>query len=164
MGRWALADGRRFDNDCRVPAATILDRSAPPSRAALLSAIGPARRHWIRLEEFVRAQYGLEGETIQSGGDAWSMRFRRSGKALFTLIPRGGGFTALVVVGPSAWDAAAQLDLTAQTKAAWEAAHPYHDGRWLWLDVVNENVAADVERLVRLKSPPPTRRRPAVSA
>jgi hypothetical protein len=60
-----------------------------------------------------------------------------------------------VVIGPTAWEAAAAADLSPTTKAAWESAHPYPDGRWLWLDVTDEGVAADVVMLVELKSPPP---------
>jgi len=50
---------------------------------------------------------------------------------------------------------------SASTRAAWDAARPYPDGRWLWLDVVDDRVVTDIERLVALKSPPPKRRRVA---
>lgn len=131
---------------------------------SVLDALGPTRRHWLRLVEFAQSQYGVEGERMPERGEiGWSLRFRRSGKSLFTLIPRVGGFTALVVVGPSAWEAAETLDLAPQTRVAWDAAHPYHDGRWLWLDVTSERVAHDVERLVTLKSAPPKRRRVVVA-
>jgi hypothetical protein len=87
------------------------------------------------------------------------MRYRRSGKALFTLIPRRGGVQALVVVGPTVWAAAGDVELSPATRAAWDLAHPYPDGRWLWLDVASDAVAADIECLVTLKSAPPKRRK-----
>lgn len=140
------------------------DKERPPSRDELLSAVGAARGRWLRLDEWAREAYGVEGEPLFFGRDSgWCVRYRRSGKALFTLLPRHDGLGALVVIGPSAWQNAAAVELSPATRAAWDAAHPYPDGRWLWLDVTTEQVAADVERLVALKSPPPVRRRRALA-
>jgi hypothetical protein len=138
------------------------DKDVPPSREELLSAVGAARGRWLRLDEWARETYGVEGEPLFFGRDSgWCLRYRRSGKALFTLTPRHGGFGALVVIGPRAWEDVATVELSPATRTAWNAAHPYPDGRWLWLDVTTEQVAADIERLVALKSPPPVRRRRA---
>jgi hypothetical protein len=136
------------------------DRTLPPSPDELRGAVGRAQERWMQLEDWVRETYGIEGEPIFFGRDSgWCLRFRRSGRALFTLIPRIDGFGALVVIGPSAWAAADSADLSDATRAAWDRAHPYPDGRWLWLDVVDDRLALDVEHLVALKSPPPKRRR-----
>ena len=143
-------------------AAPFPDKAAPPAREAVLAALGTSRDRWIRLEDFARRTYGLDGEAIFFGADSgWCVRYRRSGRALFTLLPRDGGFGALVVVGPSAWVAAADAELSESTRAKWDAAHPYPDGRWLWLDVVDDVAVSDIERLVKLKSPPSKRRRDA---
>jgi hypothetical protein len=141
------------------------DKDRPPTQAELLDAVGAARHRWLRLDAWARDTFGVEGELLYFGRDSgWCVRYRRSGKALFTLIPRDGSFGALVVIGPSAWENAATVELSPATRAAWDAAHPYPDGRWLWLDVTTEQVAADVERLVALKSPPPKRRRVPVES
>lgn len=105
--------------------------------------------------------YGIDGEPIHFGRDSgWSLRFRRSGLALLTLTPMAdGSVRALVVIGPSAWEAVAGEPLSPSVEAAWAAAHPYPDGRWLWLPLADEAVVADVERLVALKSPPPRKPR-----
>jgi hypothetical protein len=139
-------------------AAPFLDKTRPPSRPELFAALGTAGERWDRLESWARDTYGIAGEPIYFGKDtSWSLRFRRGGRALFTLMPGDGALAALVVVGPSAWADATTVELSPHTRAAWDAAHPYPDGRWLWLDVNDDQAIADVQRLVTLKSPPPRR-------
>lgn len=94
------------------------------------------------------------GEEVREAG--WVLRYRRGGKALTTLSPQAGeGFVALVVVGPSAWEAVEASDVSEPVKAAFRAATPHADGRWLWLQVRDTADARDVIVLVTFKSPPP---------
>jgi hypothetical protein len=140
----------------------FLDTSRPPSRPELEAALGSGLAAWDRLTAWVEATYGIAGEPIHFGRESgWSLRFRRSGRALLTLTPMADGTVrALVVVGPSAWAQMADVELSPEVRAAWEAATPYPDGRWLWLPLTDDAVSADVERLVALKSPPPRHPRP----
>lgn len=126
-----------------------------------MEALGEGIATWDRLVAWMAATYGIDGEPIHFGRDSgWSLRFRRSGRALLTLTPMAdGSVRALVVIGPSAWEAVAGEQLSASVESAWAAAHPYPDGRWLWLPLADEAVVADVERLVALKSPPPRKPR-----
>lgn len=139
----------------------MLDRAASPTAEDLAAACGSDRRRWDRLVTWIETTYGITGEPLYFGRDSgWVLRFRRSGKALLTLLPlAGGGLRALVIVGPSAWEAVADVDLSEPIRAAWTAAHPYPDGRWLWPVVDSDVVVEDIERLVALKSPPPRRPR-----
>lgn len=144
----------------------FLGTSSPPGREALAGVLGPAIAGWDRLVAWMDATYGLAGESIDFGRETgWSLRFRRSGKALLTLTPMADGqVRALVVVGPSAWEAVAREPLSPTVREAWEAAHPYPDGRWMWLSLSDDAVVDDVERLIALKSPPPRRPRRATTA
>ncbi|HEX7949322.1 MAG TPA: DUF3788 family protein [Candidatus Limnocylindrales bacterium] len=135
------------------------DKSNPPSVDAFVRVVGPAGDRWSRLDDWVRRTYGVKGEPNFFGTKSgWTLRYRRSGKALFTLIPRTDGFSAMVVVGPTIWPATGDLELTRPTRAALETAHPYPDGRWAWFEVADDGAVTDVMRLVTLKSPPPKRR------
>lgn len=148
----------------------LLDRDACPTAEGLAAACGTDRGRWDRLACWIETTYGVTGEPLYFGRESgWVLRFRRSGKALLTLLPlAGGGLRALIVVGPSAWEAVATADLSEPIRAAWAAAHPYPDGRWLWPVVTDDTVVEDIERLVAIKSPPPRQprrpRQPAVAA
>ena len=137
----------------------LLDRECVPSLEDFAVACGPGRRWFDRLVQWLGTTYGAVGEPLYSGRESgWTLRFRRSGRALLTLMPlEDGRLRALVVVGPSAWQAVAGARLSEPIRAAWAAATPYPDGRWLWPIVDSEAVLEDIERLVTLKSPPPRR-------
>ena len=141
----------------------FLDRAAPPATEELTAALGPARAWWHALDGWVHDTYGIAGEWNWSGKDSgWAVRYRRSGKSLLWLHPHPGAVKALVVVGPTVFDEAMELGLTPRVEASLRAAHPYPDGRWLFLAIESDAVVADLERLIALKSPPPRRpRRPA---
>jgi hypothetical protein len=111
---------------------------------------------WLGLTEWLSATYGLDGELAWTDEDSgWVLRYRRNGRALTTLLPNAaGGFSALVVVGPSSLAAALAAPLSDETREALEFATPYADGRWLWLRVVDAPVVDDIETLLLIKSPP----------
>jgi len=144
----------------------FLDPATAPTHEDLGRVLGPRISSWDRLVEFMATTYGLDGEPIHFGRESgWSLRFRRSGRALLTLTAMADGSVhALVVIGPSAWGAIDADSLSPAVRAAWDAAHPYPDGRWLWLPLTGDEVIADVERLVALKSPPPRRPRARTAA
>jgi len=139
----------------------LLDRETVPSVEDFAAACGPERRWFDRLVRWLESTYGVVGEPLFAGRESgWTLRFRRSGPALLTLMPlAGGALRALVVVGPSAWEVVAGTKLSEPIRAAWAAAYPYPDGRWLWPIVDSDAVLEDIERLVALKSPPPRRAR-----
>jgi hypothetical protein len=138
------------------------DRSSVPGPAAFARAAGDRLPLWRRLVQWIASTYGIDGEPLWSGAeDGWALRFRRGGRALVTLVPRPGELRAVVVIGPSAWSAVQADQLSDAVRDAWAAARPYPDGRWLWLQVSDEAVVADIERLIAIKSPPPRRPRPS---
>ncbi len=57
------------------------------------------------------------------------------------------------------FDEAMSLDLSPRIETALRDAHPYPDGRWLFLGVESDEEVVDLQRLIALKSPPPRRRR-----
>jgi Protein of unknown function (DUF3788) len=116
-----------------------------------------AKRHWETLTGWLRERYGLDGEIAWTDEDlGWVLRYRRNGRSLVTLLPTAeGGFSALVVLGPSLWDAVDELDLGVDTWEAYSLATAYVDGRWLWLRVRDARVVRDIRTLVALKSAPP---------
>jgi hypothetical protein len=121
-----------------------------------------ARRHWAALRGWLHERYALDGEIAWTDEDlGWVIRYRRNGRALVTLLPTAdGGFSALVVLGPSLWDAIEELDLGAEAWEAFSSATAYVDGRWLWLRVRDARTVRDIKSLVALKSPPPLPPRP----
>jgi hypothetical protein len=143
-------------------AGAFCDPTNPPSEVEVRTHLASAWPRWRALEAWIGDRYGIRGEPLFTGPESgWAVRFRRSGKALLTLSPQAtGGFRALVVIGPSAWSAIADVPLGPVLSDAWRNARPYPDGRWLFVPVDDDRTVADIRRLVELKSPPPRHPRP----
>lgn len=114
------------------------DPTGPPDEAEIRSVVGGGWPRW------------------RGCATGWPRpRFRRSGRALATLAPHAGSFSALVVIGPRLWAEVEQLPLSSPVRSAWARARPCPDGRWIFLEVADDQTVTDTERLGTLKSPPP---------
>jgi hypothetical protein len=143
----------------------FLERERPPERAGLVAGLGERIALWDRLAAWIEATYGIAPDPLFYGhDDGWVIRYRRSGKSLATLIPRRGAPSALVVVGPSVAERVGDLELQPRTRARFDAARAYPDGRWLTIDLETDADIDDIRALIALKSPPPRRPRPRVGA
>ena len=141
----------------------FLERAQPPNRERLVAGLGERIALWDRLTSWIEATYGVGPDPLFSGKDTgWVIRYRRSGRSLALLAPLHAAIRAVVVIGPSVANAVHDLDLRPTTRAAFERARAYPDGRWLDLSVESVDDVEDISRLIALKSPPP--RRPRVRA
>jgi hypothetical protein len=141
--------------------SAFADRACSPSLDEMLVVVGAKASLWKRLAFFMERTYGLSGEVAYYGKSfGWMLSFRKGKKPLLALYPRTDGLTAQVVLGPSLAEQASTLPLTASVRDVFDQAHPYPEGRWLFIPVTDEDEAADVEHLVLLKQKPGRQRRP----
>ena len=136
------------------------DKQREPGWDEILTVLGSAEPRWRRLVSFMEATYGLAGANKFYGKSyGWMVWFRRSGKTLLALYPQQDALVAQVVLGPSLVEPALALSLPVGVHDAIAQAHPYPEGRWLFLSVASDAEAAAVEQLVLLKQRPPRARR-----
>jgi hypothetical protein len=141
-----------------MPISAFGDKGREPGQAEIAAALGEALPRWHRLAAFMTATYGVEGALKHYGKSyGWMLWFRRSGKTLLALYPQQDALVAQVVLGPSLIEPALALPLPSPVRLAIEQAHPYPEGRWLFLRVTTDDEAAAVEQLVLLKQRPPRR-------
>ncbi len=84
----------------------------------------------------------------------WTVRYRRAGRTLVTLMPEPGAFCVLVVLGGNEDGRARGLKLSANVAAVLRGARKYHDGRWLWIRPRTKSDLASVRRLLEIKREP----------
>lgn len=85
----------------------------------------------------------------------WSLRYKKS-KSFCTLIPEKDRFLLLIVFGTDERSRveAMRQELSERTRAAYDEAGIYHDGKWVLLSVDDEVVVSDVERPLAVKRRP----------
>lgn len=115
--------------------SAFADKDKQPHMKDVLEVVGARRALWESLSGFMVENYRVEGELKHYGKNyGWMVRFRRGGKTLVALFPRTEGFVAQVVLGLTIIDAANEMKLGKNVRAAFEEANQYFDGRWLYVD------------------------------
>lgn len=143
----------------------ITDKSAPPDDRAVRQWIGAdAFVHWTELRSWVDAFYPgvFEPDWLYGGKNrGWSLRYKRT-RALCTLIPEYGQFSAVVVLGR------AEQEKFDARRYAWrpslvklyDEAKTYIDGKWLTVSVASTGDLHEVMDLLAMKRPPTSPGRP----
>ena len=103
----------------------------------------------------MRDTYACPGEAKYYGKSyGWMLWFRAGGKSLLALYPQENAVTAQLTLAPRLVDEALALPLGAAFRRTIEEAHPYAEGRWLFVPLQGDEEVEDVKRLVLLKKRP----------
>lgn len=137
----------------------FIDRSHPPSPEEIRSALGSRYGLWERLRRFIETQFQISGEFSFWGPEksGWNLRYREKGRALIALYLQQERIMAQVVLGKAQAEEALSLKLGKKVSKLLRESPQLRDGRWLFIPVLNEADAEDVEKLLRVKMRP-TRR------
>ncbi len=114
---------------------------------------------WGELCAWVEGSYSIEPKVEHStcsGAPGWNVKYKKSGRALCTLYPDDGFFTALISISAKDMPEAELMlpacsqylrDLFARTGI-------FNGARWLMICVTDVKVLDDVKQLLRLRVPP----------
>ena len=86
----------------------------------------------------------------------WTIRYRKTGKTLCSLFLEKGAFTTLVVLGKKEADNILLVsdDFSPRVKTLIENTEQLHDGRWLWIRVLNVDDLNEIKELLEVKRKP----------
>lgn len=139
---------------------TFTDKECKPTEADIVAAIGSKRPLWEDLTSFIADSYRLKSDFAFYGKNyGWALRFRKAGKALLSLYPGQESFTAQIIVSQEQADKALSSGLSKKASKVIKEAHPYPEGRWLFLKVESEQDLNDVKQLLMVKSQPVQKRK-----
>jgi hypothetical protein len=128
------------------------DKSHPPTMKQILDALGDQRSAWEEFVTFVRAKYPSQEEWKFYGKNyGWALRFRKSGKALLSLYPAQDSFIVQVILSEATAQATRDLKLGKRVRQVIERAHPFPEGRWLYIPIKSKKDVKDVQQLLALK-------------
>ena len=114
---------------------------------------------WGELCAWAEKTYQIEPKVEHStcsGAPGWNVKYRKGGRALCTLYPDDGAFTAMVTVGSKE---AASADLLLPTfsdylRELYARTSAFNGARWLMIRVTDPRVLEDVKTLIRLRVAP----------
>ena len=135
----------------------MMDGTHAPTEQEIIEFIGdPAKNAWMKLRQFLDEHYDIPPEMIFGKKHGWDIRYRRSGKTLITLTPEKGAVRILIVLGKKESEKALSMknELNPKMYNLIENTKQLHDGRWLWIRLLQTSDAKDVEKLLPLKRRP----------
>lgn len=128
-----------------------------PSLAEIDAFIGSPL--WGSLCAWAETTYAISPKVEHStcsGAPGWNVKYKKSGRALCTLYPEEGAFTALVTVGAKEAPEAELLLPTCSEylRSLFAGSAAFNGGRWLMIRVTEARVLEDVKRLISLRVAP----------
>ena len=131
------------------------DKLHQPTTEEIYAAVGSKQPLWENLTAFIVDSYRLKSDFAFYGKNyGWALRFRKAGKALLSLYPGQESFTAQIIVSQAQAEKALSSGLGKKASKIIEDAHPYPEGRWIFIKIESEQDLNDVKQLLMVKSQP----------
>jgi hypothetical protein len=140
--------------DATMSVGIFTERKHHPTDEEIDAVIGPGLPLWQALNQFVRDTYPVEADFrfLYGRNYGWAWRYRIRKQLLTSLFPAANCFKAQVNLSPEAVETALGMKLGRNARQAIEGAHPYPEGRWVFIPVESEKDLKDVQRLLALRA------------
>ena len=129
-----------------------------PTAEELLSIMGEEKLEiWCEINRFIEKNYNVEFAWDKGGKTGiFELKYRKSGKTLCALYPRQFGMRILIIFGKVEREKFenSKNQFTQCMKDFYENTHEYHDGKWLYLDLINDELIEDIKKLLLIKKRP----------
>jgi hypothetical protein len=112
---------------------------------------------WTDLKGFIENNYDLESMWNKGGETGvYELKYRKSGKTLCAMYPREEGMRILIILGKAEREKFENIraEFTSYMNDFYENTHQYHDGKWLYIDMIDEITFEDIKRLLLIKKKP----------
>jgi hypothetical protein len=112
---------------------------------------------WSNIVGFIEKNYELESMWNNGGKTGeYELKYRKSGKTLCALYPRENGLFILIIFGKLEREKfeSSRTEFSEYINRFYDNTHQYHDGKWLYLDVINNGLTEDIKKLILIKKKP----------
>jgi hypothetical protein len=129
------------------------DKNHQPTLDEVMEAIGQKQAEWQEIVQFIREKRSVHEEFRYYGKNyGWALRFRKSSKSLTSLYPAEGGFTIQIILNETEVEKALSLGLGEHIEHIMKEAHPFPEGRWLFIPVESDKDLQDIKVLLSIKT------------
>jgi hypothetical protein len=141
----------------RMAVGVFIEKRHRPEMKEMLASINSKKGLWNDLERFLEENYRTKRDFAFYGKNyGWAVRFRKAGKALLSAYPEEDAFTVQIILSQTLAEKASSLKLGKNAKKVLENAHPFPEGRWLFIKVNSSEDISDIKQLILLKERPKT--------
>lgn len=129
------------------------DKTKTPDDLMLREALGTMYEAWMEIRDYVFQMYPDATEEWNSPGKnyGWSFRIKDKKRAIIYLLPRENYFLVALVFGEKATNEALSCEISEENKNSIRSAKVYAEGRGFRIEVRNNEVLADIKKLIGIK-------------
>ena len=129
------------------------DKAITPTDKDLVEKLESTYSLWIRIQESVMEKYpnGLAEWNFPGKKYGWSYRIKDKKRAIIYFLPRSKYFKVAFVFGQKATDTVLSSDISSDIKTELEQATKYAEGRGIRIDIKNDLILPDIDRLIEIK-------------
>jgi hypothetical protein len=129
------------------------DKKYQPTETDIQIAIGSRFLIWHEFIQFIRDRYPVQEDFKFMYGKkyGWALRFRIKGQLLTSPYPGNEGFSVQVNLSPEAVEKTRNMNLSPGIRQVIDRAHPYPEGRWLFIPVQSGGDISDILQLLALR-------------
>jgi hypothetical protein len=133
--------------------SSFSNKAIQPNDMDLAANLGTTYRLWIQIREFVYQKYpnGSEDWNFPGKNYGWSFRIKDKKRAILYFLPRYNYFKVAFVFGQKALDYIIETNISESIKKDLLAAKKYVEGRGVRIDVKDETIIPDIQKLIEIK-------------
>ena len=114
-------------------------------------------RNWSLINKFIEKNYEMDILWNKGGKTGvYEFKYRKSSKTLCALYPKKQGLCILIIFGKVERDKFenSREEFSEYINKFYDNTKQYHDGKWLYIDRVDDEIAKDIEKLLLIKKRP----------
>jgi hypothetical protein len=129
------------------------DKAMVPADKDVKEKLGPKYELWKRIHDFVLDKYpdGICEWNFPGKKYGWSYRIKDNKRAIIYFLPRDRYFLVAFVFGDKAVKEVMGSSISYKIKEDLNNARKYAEGRGVRIDINDETILPDIERLIEIK-------------
>lgn len=135
----------------------LSDKSNQPTHDDIKNWVGETLDLWENIHDFISQNYDFNRElAFFSKNYGWTVRYRKAKKTLASFFPERSAFSVLLVLGKDEAEKVDQIrsELDMDFLTVFDHTEQLHDGRWLWIRILNRDNLDSLIKVLMIKRKP----------
>jgi hypothetical protein len=135
----------------------FLEKTHSPKEVEILTALGSTNQLWLGVHNYIQEHYEFSSEFIFfTKKYGWSIRYKNGKKTACYFFPEFDSFSILIVLGIKESQQIESIKdrLNKPVKSVFDNTEQFHDGRWLWIRVIENSDIDSFKLLLSTKIKP----------
>lgn len=135
----------------------FLDKNHKPDDYEISTMLGNNLFLWVDIHNYIVRHYDYTAELIYfTRNYGWTMRYRKNNKTLSYFFPKKDTFSVLLILGRKETEQVSMIKdrLNGNVLQVFESTEQLHDGRWLWIEILNSEDISSYKELLSIKKRP----------